>query len=434
MSIKLSAKSLNIFKGILGSGLGRSISLITPFIIMPLILDKIGADLFGLWVTILSFTAMAMFVDFGIGNGLLTKLSYEQGLNNYESMKAYITSAYVVLGVISLFLISLMLVILYFLNLEYEIFGILLVSLTIFILSIPVSIIQKVMYAKQKIISFNLWQIVGSLISIILCGLFIYLKLENWIIILGYSLPPLCILVVLSLAFFFKNKEISPDLKYFSKEKSKDLLGIGSKFLILSVFTAIALNADNIILTIKLGNEIVTEYAVPAKLASILGLIVGILFMPLWASNGQALAKKDYDWILNITKKMSLLGFLIVGLFSIILIYFNQEILQIWMNRQFLSQREILINFSLFSCVMAIASPWYMLLNSLNIINLQIKVWVVYTVLSIILKFILVANHSIWILAFISFILYSIVIAPLCIYTAYKKINELRLSTLVDHK
>lgn len=433
MSINLSTKSLNILKGILGSGLGRSFSLIAPFIIMPLILDKVGDDLFGLWMTIISFTAMAMFVDLGIGNGLLTKLSYEQGLNNYESMKAYITSAYVVLGGICLFLITLMLVILGFLNLEYESFGIVLVSLTIFILTIPVSIIQKVMYAKQKIMSFSLWQIIGSLTSIILCSVFVHLKLENWIIILGYSLPPLVILIVLSLVFFYKNKEISPNFNYFSIKKAKDLLGIGSKFLILSIFTAIALNADNIILNITLGAEMVTEYSVPAKLASILGLIIGILFMPLWASNGQALAKKDYSWILSITKKMSLLGFFIVSLSSVLLVYFNQEIFQIWMNRQFISQREILINFCLLSCVMAIASPWFMLLNSLSIINLQIKVWAFYTILSILLKFVLVTDENIWILSFISFILYSIVIAPLCVYVAYKRINELKLSTLVDH-
>ncbi|MDM1487160.1 oligosaccharide flippase family protein [Acinetobacter towneri] len=407
--------------------------MLAPFIIMPLILDKVGADLFGLWVTILSFTAMAMFVDFGIGNGLLTKLSYEQGLNNYESMRVYITSAYVVLGSICLFLITLMLVVLYFLNLEYGSYGIVLVSMTTFILSIPISIIQKVMYAKQMIISFNLWQIVGSLTSIILCYIFIYLKLENWIVILGYSLPPLFILIVLSFIFFYNNREISPHINCFSKKKAKNLLQIGSKFLILSIFTAIALNADNIILNITLGSEMVTEYSVPAKLASILGLVIGVLFMPLWASNGQALAKKDYSWVLIVTKKMSVLGFFIVSFFSVLLIYFNQEIFQIWMNRQFISQRETLINFCLLSCVMAIASPWFMLLNSLNVINLQIKVWAIYTVLSIILKFTLITDNNIWILSFISFILYSIVVAPLCIYIAYKKIKELKLSTLVDH-
>ena len=82
--------------------LGRSISPLAPFIVMPIILHTLGAYLLRM-DDVLSFTAMALFMDFGIGNGLLTKLSYANGLNNNSEMRAYIISAYISLTVIALF-------------------------------------------------------------------------------------------------------------------------------------------------------------------------------------------------------------------------------------------------------------------------------------------------------------------------------------------
>ena len=105
MLASLSERNRRIVTGIFGGALGRSISLLAPFIVMPIILHMLGAYLFGVWMTVLSFTAMALFMDFGIGNGLLTKLSYANGLNNYSEMRAYIVSAYISLSIIAFILI-----------------------------------------------------------------------------------------------------------------------------------------------------------------------------------------------------------------------------------------------------------------------------------------------------------------------------------------
>lgn len=434
MISEISGKSLTVIKGILGSGLGRSFSLMAPFIVMPFILEKLGADLFGLWMLILSFTAMALFVDFGIGNGLLTKLSYEEGLKNYTSIKSYITSAYSVLILISIVLLLSMFIIMWFLDINFkdEKNAIILVSILTFVLSIPLSVIQKVMYAKQRILEFNLWQIIGSIFSIVFCYSSVQFNCSSEIVILSYSLPPLIVLMVLSLVFFHKNKKISPGLKYFSINKSKDLLKIGSRFLILSILTSIALNVDNLIISHKIGTEMVTEYSVPAKIASLLGLIIGVLFTPLWSANGQAIANKDYDWVLNTSKKMSILGLAIVGIASALIVFFNKQIIHIWMGRDFLNQEYTLFYLCLFSCVMAMASPWYMILNSLSMVKVQIKVWLVYLLISIYFKFLYLNESNIWVLGLISFILYAIIVVPACIYVSYGKIYELKNSNSLN--
>lgn len=434
MLASLSERNRRIVTGILGGALGRSISLLAPFIVMPIILHTLGAYLFGVWMTVLSFTTMALFMDFGIGNGLLTKLSYANGLNNNSEMRAYIISAYISLTVIAFILVSILLLLFVLTNFQFfsldfknqEALYIVFASAIIFVLGIPISVIQRIMYAKQQILKFNLWQISGAFFSLFFCYIAILLKLSSWLIILAYSAPPLIILIIATVVFFNDNKEISPDLSSFSKEKSLDLLKIGSKFLVLSILTSIALNIDNVLISFKLGSEAVTDFVVPAKIASLLSVIVTTLFLPLWAANGEAIAKKDYDWVLKTAKKMVFLGALVVFLCSVPLILFNKEIINLWMGHEFKNQQEILIFLCLLSLGMAITSPLQMLLNSLGRIQIQIKIWVIFLFISIALKLIFLDGSALWVVALISSGTYFVIVIPILIYSILNVFKELK--------
>lgn len=434
MLASLSERNRRIVTGILGGALGRSISLLAPFIVMPIILHTLGAYLFGVWMTVLSFTAMALFMDFGIGNGLLTKLSYANGLNNNSEMRAYIISAYISLTVIAFILASILLLLFVLTNFQFfsldfknqEALYIVFASAIIFVLGIPISVIQRIMYAKQQILKFNLWQISGAFFSLFFCYIAVLLKLSSWLIILAYSAPPLIILIIATVVFFNDNKEISPDLSSFSKEKSLDLLKIGSKFLVLSILTSIALNIDNVLISFKLGSEAVTDFVVPAKIASLLSVVVTTLFLPLWAANGEAIAKKDYDWVLKTTKKMMFLGALVVFLCSVPLILFNKEIINLWMGHEFKNQQEILLFLCLLSLGMAITSPLQMLLNSLGRIQIQIKIWVIFLFISIALKLIFLDGSALWVVALISSGTYFVIVIPILIYSILNVFKELK--------
>lgn len=434
MLANLSERNHRIVTGILGGALGRSISLLAPFIVMPIILHTLGAYLFGVWMTVLSFTTMALFMDFGIGNGLLTKLSYANGLNNHSEMRAYIISAYISLTVIAFILVSILLLLFFLTNFNFFYLGlksqealyIVFASAIIFILGIPISVIQRIMYAKQQILKFNLWQISGAFFSLFFCYIAVLLKLSSWLIIFAYSAPPLIILIVATVIFFNDNKEISPQLSSFSKEKSLDLLKIGSKFLVLSILTSIALNVDNVLISFKLGSEAVTDFVIPAKIASLLSVVVTTLFLPLWAANGEAIAKKDYGWVLKTTKKMMFLGALVVFLCSIPLILFNKEIINLWMGREFKNQQEILIFLCLLSFGMAITSPLQMLLNSLGRIQIQIKIWVIFLFISIALKLIFLDGSALWVVALISSGTYFFIVIPILIYSILNVFKELK--------
>lgn len=123
---------------------------------------------------------------------------------------------------------------------------------------------------------------------------------------------------------------------------------------------------------------------------------------------------------------MMFLGALVVFLCSIPLILFNKEIINLWMGHEFKNQQETLIFLCFFlSFFMAIGSPWFMVLNSLAQVKIQIKIWLTFLILSV-LKILFLDGDNLWIIALVGAISYGLIVVPYLIYSAYREINLLK--------
>lgn len=421
MDHRVQVRNRGVLTGILGGLVGRSVSLLAPFVVMPAMLQYLGASVFGFWMTAVSLTSMALFVDFGIGNGLLTKLSRAIGSADHAGVRGYIASAYVVLTVIALALLSILALAVIGTQTVLPVLlghvvpsgslSVFVVCLVTFFIGVPASVIQRVMYASQKAWVSNIWQILAAVLSVILCLVSIQAGLSPWKVIAAYALPPVLIMVVSTIHFFGMYPQWRPRIDDFSKEYAADLLSIGSRFLILSVITSIALNVDNLIIVQRLGAAAVTEYAVPAKLASLLGLVVTALFLPLWAANGEALARQDYAWVKRTTLRMSLFGGLAVLVAGGVLLVLSDAIIHFWMGREFDGQFPVLMLLSVLSVFMAFTSPFNMVLNSLGSVKPQLVAWMLFLVVSVLLKYFTLEEGKLWLIPMISALTYLLTVA-----------------------
>lgn len=421
-------RNRRILAGIIGGAIGRSAALLAPFIVMPVLLKHLGHTNFGVWMTALSITSMSMFVDLGVGNGLLTKLSSAYGRQDFSEMRGLISSAYAALIAISaslLGVLGLALLILYSGPFHWAggegaspAVWIAVVCLATFLAGVPASLIQKVFYACQLVWLSNVWQVAGAIFSVLACLGAIQLGWGFWQVIAAYSVPPVIMMIVAAMWFFRRQPELTPRLREVSTENVRKLLAIGARFLLLGVATSIALNVDNVIIANKLGPAVVTEYAVPAKLASVLGLMVTTLFLPLWPANAEALVRGDFAWIRRSTRLMSLVGGGSVAVVGVGLVIFSNTIMSLWMGTTFRDQHLVLGFLVTTFILMAVTSPSQMLLNSAGSLKVQIYGWIAFLTFTLLAKILLVENQRLWIVPLISAIGYLVILFPIMWWSA----------------
>lgn len=376
-------------------------------------------------MTAVSVTSMALFVDLGVGNGLLTRVSVAFGASDWDGARAYVTSAYVMLFAVAAFWGGVAVLLWAVFNeigadqfghgLSASELSVAFICIGAFLLSLPASVIQRVMYATQQAWLANVWQALGAVAAVALCLLVIRHSSHAWLAVAVYSVAPTIVLWVAAIEFFRRRVEIRPRIKEFSVSRSRDLLGLGLRFFLLSVVTSTALNLDYIIIANKLGPAAVTEYAVPAKLGSLLGLLVTALFLPLWAANGDALASNDYAWVRRTCVKMSLVGSAVVLVAGVLLVIFSDSILNLWMGRSFDGQRSVLFWLAVASVLMAVGSPYQMLLNASDTVIVQVMAWLAFLGASLTLKLILVQRAELWIVPMVTAVCYAATVLPVVI-------------------
>ena len=78
---------------------------IINLITVPLTVNYLGAERYGLWMAISSVMALMSFADFGLGNGLLNAVSKAHGRNNRDEAQVAVSSTFLYVSGDILFII-----------------------------------------------------------------------------------------------------------------------------------------------------------------------------------------------------------------------------------------------------------------------------------------------------------------------------------------
>lgn len=420
-------RTKRLIKGIGGGLAGRSVSLLAPFLVMPAMLRHLGDADFGVWMTAVALTSMALFADLGIGNGLLTRLSKAFGSNDFNKIRSDISSAYAVLASVAALLAIIGVGIWFtvklgfgsrFLQIDSEATAIVAAAIGTFLLGIPANVIQRVFYASERALEANCWQIAGAALAVLVTFGCIASNASPSLVVFCYGLANPLVMVVAAIVFFHRHPNITPRLQNIDLPAIRDLVGLGSRFLLLSILTSIALNADNVIIAARLGDEAVTTYAIPAKIGSLLGLVITAISLPMWGAIGQALTQGDKAWVKAKTWRLAVLGAAGVAVAASILVVSAGPIMHFWIGRQFPDQYQILVALGLLSAAMAFSSPFHMVLNASSEIKPQIFAWALFSVSTLPTKYILLQVDFIYVIPLISFAGYIAFVFPVSYFIA----------------
>jgi len=304
-----SSRTKNIIKHIGWSMFYKIGSIIANFLLVPLTINYLDTENYGVWLTLTSFIAWFSFFDIGLGNGLRNKLAEAQALGNNKDAQVFVSTAYFTIGGISLLLVIVFFFVNQFIdwaqlfntssNLQGELSILLPIIFTFFSLQLVAKLITSIYQADQNHSIQGKIQFLGQALSLLV--IYLLTKTDrNSLLIFGSIFSALPVLILVGLNFFaFKTTFKTFKPKYFLWEKKylKEITGLGFKFFVVQIAAMVMFSTDNFIISRLFGPEEVVPYNVAFKYFSIVTMTYTIIITPYWSSFTEAFTKKDFVWI-----------------------------------------------------------------------------------------------------------------------------------------
>jgi O-antigen/teichoic acid export membrane protein len=378
-----------LLKNVAGSVMISGISMIIGFITLRVYLKYFNnQDVLGVWLTLLSILTWIVTFDLGIGNGLRNYLAKALAEKRYDKAQKYISSAYVSITFLCTLIIIVTSIIFSFipwnkiLNISEELIGnsVLIKAILILLVGTLVrfvfKLISSIMLAVQMSVIPNVLTLISNMALLIYVLASTPKDMETNIInisifyAISINLP---LLITTFYSFSTHLKHCSPKLKSFDYNCSKDIVKLGSTFLILQLMSMIINGTNNFLIIWFIGPSQVVQYQVYYKLFSLISTVFMIVLGPIWSAVTQEYAKKEYNWILNVQSKLFKL--LMVGFIGeLVMIVLSKSIVKAWMGANFsIAPVHLIVAIAISDALFIIWNINAFIANGMSKVKLQMK-------------------------------------------------------------
>lgn len=369
-------------KNIILSFIIKGLSIAINLVFVPLTINYIDAERYGIWLTLSSIIVWFNFFDLGLGNGLRNKLVEAIVKKNVEEERRLISTTYVSLSVIALLITGIYICIMPFiqwddiLNVsiiyreELKTLGLIIVIM--FSLQFVLQLINTINLAHQKVFLTSFVYLIGSIFSLLFI-LILRSTIPGSILLVGTAMFAGNLLALLLFSvhfFFFVRPDLFPKLKYFSRSSSNKLLSLGSKFFIIQISAIVQYQTTNILISRNFSSTQVTEYNIAYRLFSILVMVFSIIISPLWSAVTEAQSKRDFDWIKKTEKKLLFIWSLL-ALSALTLLAFSNFLYRVWLGNAIRIPFSISLGVMLYIVSLTFGMIYVYILNGLSRLKTQ---------------------------------------------------------------
>jgi O-antigen/teichoic acid export membrane protein len=378
-----SDRTKNITKHVLLSFVYKGGSILASFLLVPLTINYLDTENYGIWLTLSSFIAWFSFFDIGLGNGLRNKFAEAKAKGDMTLAKGYVSSAYFTIGAVSLSLIIIFTLLNFFIDwtkvfnaspsLQKDLSLLMPIVFGFFCLQLVVKLITTIYTADQhhsmqgKI---NFFTQAGSLLLI-----WIMTKTsESSLLVFGviFSALPVVILIWFNLFAFNKRYiDFKPSIKFWKKEYLKEIFGLGMKFFMIQMAGIVLFSTDNFIISHLYGPQSVVPFNIAFKYLSIANMAMAIILTPYWSSITDAYTKNDYEWIKKSMKSLTMFS-IISSVVICIMILISPFVYELWIGSDLQIPFSLTIYIGLFFILTIFYAPYTYFINGTGKVYLQL--------------------------------------------------------------
>ncbi|MEO8005630.1 MAG: oligosaccharide flippase family protein [Betaproteobacteria bacterium] len=384
------------------AAVAKILSVASILITVPLTLSYLGAERYGMWMVISSFTIMLSFADLGIGNGIVTAVANLHGKSDRVAIRNQISSALALLGGVGVLiaLVAVLVVpharsdVLFNVTTEQaraEAAPALSVFLLCLALALPTGIAQKVQMGLQKGFTANLWQCLGSLLG--LAGVIATIQCGGgvpWLVAAVSGAPLIAAIANFFWFFLVVDRDLRPGPRHVTRAGIRRIAHVGLLFFALQIVVSVAFAADNLIIARVLGASAVATYAIPEKMFALITSVVMLAVTPLWPAYGEAIARGDNAWVRRALGRSIRFAMLAAALASAALVAFGGEITRLWVGTSISAPIVLLACLGIWKTIEAGGNALTVFLNGAGQLKLQLLFLLPMAISSILLKILLV--------------------------------------------
>lgn len=371
-----------IKRNVFYSVLIRGVNIMISFILVPLTINYVSSELYGIWLSLSSIVSWFSFFDIGFGLGLRNRLTNALAFKQYKYGKILVSSTYAFMTVI--FLVTGLLACIgcifvdwaYLLNISPEYNDAVTASFQIVIIAFCIrmilQIVTNVCQAYQMTALANAIDMVGNVLSLLFMIALVYTVAPS----LVYLSAALClapfIAFLLANIILFKGRfrAVSPSVHYVRSFVLGDITSLGAKFFLIQIICVILYQATNFIISHFCGPEQVTVYNIAYKYLNIAVMAFSIIQSPIWSAFNDASAKKDYSWMIYIYKK--LLRIIILSeLLIVVLVVFSPIVYNLWIGDSVEIPFHITVLLAVYTGILLVNNMHAMIINGMGVIKLQ---------------------------------------------------------------
>jgi O-antigen/teichoic acid export membrane protein len=326
-SVRASGRSARVMASLGLSFLSTIIAISTNLLLVPLTIQYLGQERYGVWVVLSSLSTLLGIANIGLGAGLQNAVSTAAGRDDWTTAARYVSTAFIFMSLIAagaqlvLMCVSALLPWAGILNvhqgsLRTEVQIAAVSAFSLYLASLPIAILQRVQAALQQGFVVDAWRAVGSVLTLVA----VYVATRSkaglpMLVILLAGIPVLTASVNVLLAFIISDSALRPRLKYFDWHLCKKLTAEGALFTTSQAGQLVMCAAPVLLATRLFGAATAGCVGLVQKLSQLPTAAITLITFALWPAFTEAEARGDLQWIRTAAKRLAYgVGFAILVL------------------------------------------------------------------------------------------------------------------------
>ncbi len=380
-------RTRTVKKNIIWGSVIRVTGILVNILYVPILIDYLDAERYGVWIALTSFLAWFNLFDVGLGNGLRNKLAEALAVEDITRARKYVSTSYALMTLIFIPISTIFFAISGFLpwskilnvhfisHSELSMLGS--IVFIFFCIRFIVQLIQPILFAVQKSAFASSFPVLGQLMGLI-CIYFLRSTSLPPLLSAGMILSLLPVLAYLAggvILFRYGYSHIRPAIGFVDFSVSRDILSLGIKFFIVQI-GGVIINASSSFIIIQLmGPTEVTQYNISFRYFKLALLLNTILMTPLWSSFTDALAKKDFAWAKRAIKKLNMWSFY-QALLVLVMLIASPLAYRVWVGDLVMIPYQISAAMAIFFIINVFLSPYSQFINGSG--KLQLSVYLIW--------------------------------------------------------